>query len=106
MCAERLQERGRPDPARAGSVARRELGHLSLPLTSHGPAEACDHGLIQRFIVTIEGPGWEDVQDVEMPRLPGEGEAIETRYGTCIVTKVEKPQTAEKYDGKIFCRLP
>ena len=41
-----------------------------------------------------------------MPRLPDEGEAIETRYGTCIVTKVEKPQSAEKYDGKIVCRLP
>jgi hypothetical protein len=41
-----------------------------------------------------------------MPRLLGEGETIETRYGTCIVTKAEKPQNAEKYDGKIVCRLP
>jgi hypothetical protein len=82
------------------------LGHLPLHLTSHEVAEACDHGLIQRFIVTIKGPTWEDVQEVEMPRLPGEGETIETRYGTCIVTKTEKPESAEKYDGKIVCRLP
>jgi hypothetical protein len=82
------------------------LGHLSLHLTSHEVAEACDHGPIQRFIVTIKGPTWEDVQEVEMPRLPGEGETIETRYGTCIVTKTEKPESAEKYDGKIVCRLP
>jgi hypothetical protein len=54
----------------------------------------------------IEGSTWEDVQEVEMPRPPGEGETIETRYGTCIVTKVEKLQSAEKYDGRIVCRLP
>jgi hypothetical protein len=55
-------------------------------------------------MVTIEGPGWEDVQDVELPGPPAEGEPIETQYGTCIVVKVE-PLT-ENYSGKIVCRLP
>jgi hypothetical protein len=60
---------------------------------------------VQRFSVTIEGPGWQDLQDVELPRAPAEGDAIETRYGTCLVTKVEETQ-AEQYSGKIVCRLP
>jgi hypothetical protein len=60
---------------------------------------------VQRFSVTIEGPGWQDLQDVELPRAPAEGDAIETRYGTCLVTKVVKTQ-AEQYSGKIVCRLP
>jgi hypothetical protein len=67
---------------------------------------SCDHGLIQRFIITIEGTGWEDLQDVELPRPPGEGEPIETQYGTCIVTRVESLPNAGQYDGKIVCRLP
>jgi hypothetical protein len=61
--------------------------------------------LIQRFIITIEGPGWNDVEDVELPALPGEGEPIETKYGTCLVTSAE-PQPDGIYDGKIICRLP
>jgi hypothetical protein len=61
---------------------------------------------IQRFIVTIEGPGWEDVQDVELPRAPREGDPIETHYGTCIVTKVDSHASAGGYGGKITCRLP
>jgi hypothetical protein len=60
---------------------------------------------VQRYSVTIQGPGWEDLQDVELPRAPGEGDAIETRYGTCIVTKVEQ-SNADSYSGKITCRLP
>jgi hypothetical protein len=66
----------------------------------------CDDWRVQRFAVTIQGPGWEDLQDVELPRAPAEGDAIETRYGTCIVTKVDSAQDAENYSGKITCRLP
>jgi hypothetical protein len=44
---------------------------------------------VDRFTITIQGPNWEDVQEVELPELPGEGDAIETRYGTCIVTRAE-----------------
>ncbi len=61
---------------------------------------------MQRFSVTIQGPGWEDLQDVELPRAPAEGDAIETRYGTCIVTKVDAETNADSYSGKITCRLP
>jgi hypothetical protein len=48
-----------------------------------------DAGLIQRLSVTIEGTGWEDFEDLELPRLPGEGEPLETKYGTCLVTQSE-----------------
>jgi hypothetical protein len=61
---------------------------------------------VQRFIVTIEGPGWEDLQEVELPKPPGEGDSIETRYGTCIVTKVDAASAPESYSGRIVCRLP
>jgi hypothetical protein len=61
--------------------------------------------LIQRFIVTIEGHGWNDVEDVELPAPPSEGDSIETKYGTCLVTSAE-PEPQSDYDGKISCRLP
>ena len=61
---------------------------------------------MQRFAVTIQGPGWEDLQDLELPRAPDEGDAIETRYGTCVVTKVDPAPDADNYSGKITCRLP
>jgi hypothetical protein len=66
---------------------------------------SCDHRLIQKFIVTIEGPGWKDLQDFELPRLPDEGEPIETKYGVCLVTHVEPTPDMKRYDGKIICRL-
>jgi hypothetical protein len=66
----------------------------------------CDDWRVQRFAVTIQGPGWEDLQDLEMPRAPAEGDAIETRYGTCVVTKVDPAPDADNYSGKITCRLP
>jgi hypothetical protein len=62
--------------------------------------------LIQKFIITIEGHGWNDFEDVELPELPEEGEAIETKYGTCLVTQAEQAPNMEAYDGKIVCRLP
>jgi hypothetical protein len=61
---------------------------------------------VQRFTVTIEGPGWKDLQDVELPRAPDEGETIETRYGTCVVTRVDYEPSTNNYSGKIVCRLP
>ena len=64
---------------------------------------SCDHRLIQKFIVTIEGPGWKDLQEIELTRLPDEGEPIETKYGVCLVTHVER--TPGRYDGKIVCRF-
>ena len=58
---------------------------------------------MQRFTVTIEGAGWEDVDEVELPRLPNEGELIETKYGTCRITSAE-PLEGGPYAGKIVCR--
>ena len=62
--------------------------------------------LIQRFTITIEGPGWKDFQDVELPRLPDTGETIETKYGMCLVTHAEQAPDMDRHDGKIVCRLP
>jgi hypothetical protein len=59
--------------------------------------------LMQRFAVTIEGQGWTDVQDLELPQLPREGDLIETKYGTCRVTRAEPLPKTERYDGKIVC---
>jgi hypothetical protein len=44
---------------------------------------------VRKFIVTIEGRSWEDVAEIELPQLPGEGERIETKYGTCVVSQLE-----------------
>jgi hypothetical protein len=59
--------------------------------------------LMQRFTVTIEGAGWTDVQVLELPRLPREGELIETKYGTCLVTHSESTPNPEPFAGKIVC---
>jgi hypothetical protein len=61
---------------------------------------------VQRFTVTIEGPNWEDVDEVELPRLPAEGEPIETKYGTCLVTRAEVFPDPAQYAGRIVCRAP
>lgn len=59
--------------------------------------------LMQRFTVTIEGTGWTDVQVLELPRLPREGELIETKYGTCVVTHSESIANPAPFAGKIVC---
>jgi hypothetical protein len=61
---------------------------------------------VKRFIVTIEGPGWQDLQDVELPELPPEGDTIETRYGTGFVTGAELLPDSGEHAGKIVVRLP
>jgi hypothetical protein len=58
-----------------------------------------------RFTVTIEGTGWTDVQQLELPRLPREGELIETKYGTCQVTHSEATPEAQPVAGKIVCSI-
>ena len=63
-------------------------------------------GAVERFTVTFEAPNWKDVQDVELPQLPSVGDAIETRYRTCIVTQAEPSPGGGRYAGKIVCRLP
>ena len=54
---------------------------------------------MQRFSVTIEGAGWTEVQVVELSRLPREGELIETKYGTCLVTHTESTPDPEPFVG-------
>jgi hypothetical protein len=58
-----------------------------------------------RFTVTIEGAGWTDVQQLELPRLPREDELIETKYGTCRVTYSEATPEAEPVAGRIVCSI-
>jgi len=66
----------------------------------------CDHGFIQRFIITIEGQGWSDSEEIELPRLPSEGEPLETKFGTLPVESAEPTPDGDRYDGKILCRMP
>ena len=66
----------------------------------------CDDGLIQRFIITIEGHGWSDFEEIELPQLPSVGEPVETKFGTLLVERAETTPDAGNYDGKIACRLP
>jgi hypothetical protein len=61
---------------------------------------------VQQFIVTIEGPNFTDVEDLEMLGLPAEGDPIHTKYGMCIVTGSEFLPDGRQYDGSIVCRLP
>ena len=66
---------------------------------------ACDHVLIARFLVTIEGRGWTEVEDVELPRLPDVGESLETKFGTMLVAKAEDAPDLATYAGRIVCRF-
>ena len=61
---------------------------------------------IKRFMITIEAASWEDVEDVELPRLPEVGETIQTKYGTCVVTQTDASPSTRPYEGKIVCRIP
>ena len=59
---------------------------------------------MHRFIITIEGPGWTEVDEKELLGPPDEGEPIETKVGTCVVTHAEL--LADSDHGTIVCRLP
>jgi hypothetical protein len=61
--------------------------------------------VIERFVVTIEGAGWQDFEDLELPRLPAPGELVDTKYGTCLVTESSMLPNPEPYAGKIVCRM-
>jgi hypothetical protein len=60
---------------------------------------------IARFIVTIEGPGWTEVEDIELPRLPDEGESLETKFGTMVVASAEEAPDLATYAGRIVVRF-
>jgi hypothetical protein len=61
---------------------------------------------LERFLVTVEGPNLSDVSEVELVGVPEEGETLETRLGTCVVTRVEQSPDSSKFAGKIYCRMP
>ena len=61
---------------------------------------------MQRFILVVKGPNLNDVQTVELLRMPVVGAPIETRFGTCIVTAAEPLPPGGEYAGRITCRLP
>jgi hypothetical protein len=58
------------------------------------------------ILVTIEGPNFQDVEETEVLRLPEEGELIDTKYGSCVVTGVEPLPDSDKFSGKVACRMP
>jgi len=61
---------------------------------------------LNRYLIIIEGAGWQDVEELELPRMPAEDDVIETKYGTCLVVRAEPSPEGEEYDGKIACRVP
>jgi hypothetical protein len=70
------------------------------------PVSDCNHGCVQSFAVLVEGSNWEDVQDVELPVAPREGDTIETKYGTCVVTRIEAVSEGSEHVATIVCRFP
>ena len=69
-------------------------------------AAKCQSPRLAGFTVTIEGHDWEDVEEVELPELPREGDTIETRYGTCVVTRAELLSDGGQYAGKVVAVFP
>ena len=63
-------------------------------------------GKVHRYLITIQGVNFEDVENVELLAPPQPGETIETHLGTCIVTSTESMPAVSEYAGKIICRLP
>ncbi len=61
---------------------------------------------MRRNILEVEGPNLADLEEIELLELPGEGEPIETRFGTCVVTALEEVAGDTPYSGKIICRMP
>jgi hypothetical protein len=43
---------------------------------------------------------------VELSEAPREGDTIETKYGTCLVTSIEAVSDSTEHAGRIVCRLP
>lgn len=60
---------------------------------------------MQRIIVTIEGPGFQDFEEMEVVQLPEEGELISTKYDSCLVTSVVLTPDSD-FLGKVVCRMP
>jgi len=61
---------------------------------------------MQRYILKVEGANLEDFEEIELPRLPSDGDPIETRFGTCVVTGTSVLPENSTHDGTIVCRMP
>jgi hypothetical protein len=61
---------------------------------------------LNRYLITIEGQGWKDLEELELPQSPRENELIETKYGSCLVVRAEPSPDDERYQGRIACRVP
>ena len=58
-----------------------------------------------RFVLTIEGPNWKDLDEIELSAAPVAGEPLGTKYGTCLLTKVEVVPDSQ-FAAHITCKLP
>jgi hypothetical protein len=60
---------------------------------------------IVRCVECLRTGAWpsrlEDVEEIELPRIPAEDDVIETKYGTCLVLRAEPSPPNEQYDGRI-----
>jgi hypothetical protein len=61
---------------------------------------------LERFILTVEGPNFQELDEIELPRSPADGDPIETNLGTCLVVRTEPLDDSSQYSGRIVCRLP
>ena len=59
-----------------------------------------------RFILTVEGSNFQELDEIELPRPPADGDPIETNLGTCLVLRTEPLDDSSQYPGRIICRLP
>ena len=71
--------------------------------TRNGPRMATT---LHRFVVAVEGMALEEIEEIELPRLPVEGDTVSTNYGMCIVTRTEPVAEGSEFEGRIVCRLP
>jgi hypothetical protein len=69
-------------------------------------ADIATLAVMRHYIVTIEGPNFDDVEEIELPTPPDDGELVDTKYGTCVVTAVEQLPDGHRFDGRIVCRFP
>jgi hypothetical protein len=60
---------------------------------------------MRRYILTVEGTHIEEVEEIELARLPLIGEPVETHLGTCVVTRTEPVVDESPFAGRIVCRM-
>jgi hypothetical protein len=61
---------------------------------------------MHRFVVTVEGLPLDEIEEIELPRLPVAGDTISTNYGMCVVTRTEPVAEGSQFEGRIVCRFP